>query len=281
MPPLESESLDQTVDWDAADPMKAAAALQQAEGDVPADDAAFTPRQVRYQGRLFTAQTAEDWDAVNKIIGDHRRSSESRYVAEMGQLREQLAELKGKLSAQETLQPEPLPEIEFPSIELARADPERWRADIIAWKAASDLKRDFQVEERIRTELERKDAKAAEESRGRAWSDEFYTRHAHLNNDMRRVLVQAVYLKHEKELAAFGDDREGAQARLAALSEAAIAEATGAPIDRTSRDTTRPPRLEGPSRAGPRPVDVTRTAFTGASWLAKERARMRGQSEKA
>lgn len=275
-----ADAPDGAVDWEAANPLNRAAALT-ADGDDAGEAAAYEPRSFTYDGRTITAHSPAEAAALEQMIHENK-SHRGRQRDVDAALRERLANVEGQLSATKAREPESLPEPEFPSIDLARQDPERWRADIIAYNAARELKIRHEIEQSVRTELSSAQEKAASEAAVRAWGEGFYTRHAHLDSPKRRLIVQGVYRENAKAIAEFGDDVEGAYERLAELSDAAIAEVAGAPTDRSRGDTTtRPPRLEGPSRASVKTPETTREHFTGAKWLGKERARMRGDAGKA
>lgn len=263
-----------SVDWDAANPLNTPDVTEHSEDGT---EFAFAPRQFKYRGKTLTAQSPEEATAIEELIVENRRQS-GRLGDENHQLKERLARLEGRLDAPTSVPV--VPDILPPTIDLARTDPERWQADLLAYNAAMAARLKDEIESDVRAELTRKDQQAAEEAAVRSWGDGFYAAHDHLDNPHRRTIVQAVYREHAKEIASFGDDTGAAYDRLAELADDAIAVIAGS--GRPSRHTTRPPRLEGPSaRSVTRQPDPERPALTGNSWLAKERARMRGETGKA
>lgn len=262
-----------SVDWEGAANFMSG----KAQGDVPPTDAdgepaAFTPKQFKYSGRTVTANTADEAAAIEAMIRESRGAN-GRLGQENAELRERLARVEGRLSAPVTQEPEQ--KLTPPSMQLARTDPDAWYAEHLRYEAAMLQQQRLDIESSVRAEMAARDIADRQEQGHKAWGAAFYATNKHLDTPSRRSLVLSAYQQNAEEINSFGNDVAGAHARLAELAEVAIAEV--GVLD--SKTTTRPPQLESSTRRVTQPQKVQqKEVVTGSSWIAKERARMRGES---
>lgn len=262
-----------SVDWEgAADFMRGKPQGDVSQTDADGEPAAFTPKQIKYAGRTLTANTADEAAAIEGLIRESRGAN-GRLGQENAELRERLARVEGRLSAPDKKEAEP--ELKPPSMQLARENPEAWYAEHLRYEAVRLQQLKLDIENNVRAELSAREIADRQEQGYKSWGESFYARNKHLDTPARRALVQDAYRRNADEINAFGNDVAGAHERLAEIAESAIAEV--GVLD--SKPTTRPPQLESSTRRVVRPnVEPKREVVTGSNWLAKERARMRGES---
>lgn len=263
-----------SVDWEgAAGFMNGKPQSDVSQPGADGEPAEFTPKQFKYSGRTLTAKDADEAAAIEELIRQSRGAN-GRLGQENAELRERLARVEGRLSAAPEHK-EPEVELTPPSMQLARENPEAWYAEHLRYEAAMLQKQRLDIESSVRAEMAARDIADRQEQSHKAWGAAFYAGNKHLDTPSRRALVLSAYQSNAEEINSFGNDVAGAHARLAELAESAIAEV--GVLD--SKTTTRPPQLESSTRRVSQPQKVQqKEVVTGSSWIAKERARMRGES---
>lgn len=259
-----------TVDWKSAEAFTRGTPQDETPED--GEPAEFTPKQFKYSGRTITANSADEAAAIDALIRESRGAN-GRLGQENADLKERLARVEGRLEAAPVR--DESTDLAPPPIQLARDDPEAWYAAHLRSEAARLEKTKLEIENGVREQLTARDSADRQERASKSWGDAFYATNKHLDTPARRTLVQDAYRRHADEITAYGNDVSGAHQYLADIAEAAIAEVGVL----SSKSTTRPPHLESSTRRVTRPqTETQREVVTGSTWIAKERARMRGES---
>jgi hypothetical protein len=228
--------------------------------------------EVRIKGRVLSLPR-EDAEAIEAYRRE-QRERDGRVGGELQQYRERLAALEAvtrdrAMAAQGTQQ-----QLQKPSAQLALDDfpeYERQRDQYIDHRIATAVN---ELALAVDGEQKAQKAVAMTEQQNQAWVASFYSENSHLNKPLIRPIVGQVYEAHEKELEDYGDDYVSAFQRLAELTETRITE-----LNAAGRTLRRPPQMEGATRT----VQVVKkeslrdsTPFNTANWVARERAKMRG-----
>lgn len=269
-----------TVDWKSAAAMFGNAEDGQGtteQHDAEAVDKASAPDDVELvavsvKGRKIM-MAPEDAAAIEAFRRDVRER-DGRLGGENASLRERIARIEGRLEAA-TKHEEAAPEIKPPDPRLAVEDLAEWQRQLLAYQAAMTLKHQVELETKYENDKKHTQSKAQQDASDRAWAEGFYTAYPHLNNPEAREVVGTVYMKSGAEVVDAGAI-EAQYEKLATLAEAKITRlaATGKEVNAPKRAL----RLEGAS--APRSKMAPEQKFvpvTAASFVARERARLRGE----
>lgn len=278
MPEALEKPADKSVDWDAA------AAYMNGRGDPDGEeageesDAAPTEREFSYRGKKVRVD-AETF-ALLESLRNEARGTNGRIGAELARTKERLARLEGAASARPSGERSDEPELRPPDPKLAIQDfAEYQRQDLAYHRAEMDrLKRD--LEARYAGDQEQLRRAADAERKNTEWADRFYSAHDHLDLPIVKPIVSQVYIENKAEIDDIeqSDGTDAAQARLAELADQRLVEVRK--LGKSGTQSRRPPRVEssgGAPRTVERPAADESSYSGGQGWLAKERARMRGE----
>ena len=201
------------------------------------------------------------------------RERDGRLGGEIAQLRERSAKLEGALDTiskgrtrEDDLRP--------PPAKLAVEDFEEYHRQMITYNEALMAKGQAELVDRYERETQTRETQTAEQRRATTWAQKFYAKNPELNNPRLRSVISDIYREHQSDIEYLPD--EDGHALLADLVETELV--TIRQNGKTNPTSKRPPRLEGAARGGARPAKEERTTpLTTSSWVARERARHRGQ----
>jgi hypothetical protein len=226
--------------------------------------------EVRVKGRTITLPR-EDAEAFESFRRE-TRERDGRMGGELQQTRERLAALEAVVVDRNVATKPTAPQ--KPPWKLATENFQEYEKQ---WDAYVDHKiatSRNELVEAYNEEMKAQKAATMSEQANQAWVAGFYSENKHLNKPMFRPTVGQVFKENEQELESYGNDVESAYARLAELAEARLTE-----VATQGRTLRRPPRFEGGTRTVRQVTKSPRdtTPFSTANWIAKERAKMRGE----
>jgi hypothetical protein len=227
--------------------------------------------EVRVKGRTISLPR-EDAEAIESFRRE-TRERDGRMGGELQQTRERLAALEAVVTDRHVTQAGPTAP-QKPPWKLATENFQEYERQYDAYVDHKIAAARNELVEAFNEEQKAQKAAAISEQANQSWVSGFYATHAHLNKPLLRPTVGQVFKENESELEAYGNDVQSAYARLAELAEARLTE-----VATQGRQLRRPPTFEGGTRTVRQVTKSPRdtTPFSTANWIARERAKMRGE----
>lgn len=201
------------------------------------------------------------------------RERDGRLGGEIAQLRERSAKLEGAL---DTLQKgrgrdnEPQP----PPAKLAVEDFEEYHRQMLKYNEAMMDRANAALATDLVSRYERETGQTAEQRKAARWAQSFYSKNPELNNPRLRTVISDIYKEHQTEIEALSDT-DGQELLADLVGEELV---TLRQNGKTETPSKRPPRVEGAARGGAkRGTEDRHVPVTTAGWVARERARRRGE----
>ena len=279
---MAQETTEGKVDWTAAADFHNGKKAEDAPA--PTEDGGSAPdmEHVSIRGRKV-AMTKEAADAYREFVRE-TRERDGRLGGEIAQLRERSARLEGMIETVRTATPAADEVLKPPPPELAVEDFRSYHAQMMAYNAAMMLKQQAELEEKYETDKQHEKQTQTSAERQKAWADKFYSANPELNKPKIRDVVLGAYRDNQRELQEFGDDTDGAHARLAELSYERLVEiAKEAKAQTSDKTSNRTPHLEGagdPAGRGKSTGKDEHVPVSASSWSTRKRAALRGDAKK-
>lgn len=274
-----AETPEEGVDWNAANDFFNGKP-QEVEGEGTEKPADETPAgekddtklvEVSIRGRkvLVTEEAAQAHRDYMREV----RERDGRLGGEIAQLRERSAKLEGALEA--IRQPRSIDRPIPPPAKLAVEDFEEYHRQMLAYNQAEMARQQVELVTRYEQDVTERTTQTASQRTATVWANKFYEKNPDLNHPRLRTIVHEVYQEHRSDIDAL--NAVDGHDLLAELVNEEVVQLRSAGKNQDT-NPKRPPHLEGTARMASHKVAEDRhVPVTAASWVRRERARLRGE----